>query len=300
MSGPGAAVTVVIPVWDGYVEFLADAVESVRRNAPQAPIVVVDNASSTPVPELEGCEVVRSPRRLSAGAARNLGLERVATEYVVFLDADDMLLDGTLEFLQGRIAADAGLAVCATLDPRRGDRRATPRPAPLRPKAGAVAQGLRPRRLRLVAAADPGVRDPAHRPGARGRRVCRRRDRGEDWVLAVSLAWRGRVEVSERLGRYYRPTEGSLAGRARTPAELRASARRVRERMRRDPAVPAWARALLPAIAVLQLAAIHLARPVYLAVRRLRDHSSALEHPLISCIAPNHFPCTHLGRKAID
>src|SRR3954447_5703194 len=114
MSGPGATVTVVIPVWDDYVEFLADAVGSVRRNAPHAPIVVVDNASSTPVPELEGCEVVRWPRRLSEGAARNIGLERVATEYVVFLDADDMLLDGTIDFLHGRIAADPGLAVCTS------------------------------------------------------------------------------------------------------------------------------------------------------------------------------------------
>ena len=44
--------------------------------------------------------------------------------------------------------------------------------------------------------------------------------------------------------------------------------RLVRERMRRDPAVPAWARALLPAIAILQLATIHLVRPLYLTVRR--------------------------------
>ena len=39
--------------------------------------------------------------------------------------------------------------------------------------------------------------------------------------------------------------------------------------MRCDPAVPHWARALLSAIAVLQLAAIHLARPIYLPAREL-------------------------------
>src|SRR5436309_3350998 len=124
MSGPGEAVTVVIPVWDDYVMFLAEAVESVRRNAPQAPIVVVDNASSTAVPALEGYEIVRSSRRLSAGAARNLGLEHVTTEFVVFLDADDMLLEGTLEFLHERIAGDARLVVCSTLilDGASGER----------------------------------------------------------------------------------------------------------------------------------------------------------------------------------
>jgi glycosyltransferase involved in cell wall biosynthesis len=268
VSGP-ARVTVVVPVWNGYVKFLADAVESVRRNAPQAPIVVVDNASSTPVPELEACEVVRSPRRLSAGAARNLGLERVATEYVVFLDADDMLLEGTLEYLHGRIAADAGLALFATsiLDGGTGERHPMPRHFVMRlvrwSRVFALADSvwsLLPIQACAILRTDR-VREAGGYADA---------DNGEDWVLAVSLAWRGRVEVSERLGLYYRSPTGSRRGRGRSSAELRASTRRVRERMRRDPAVPAWARALLPAIATLQLAAIHLARPLYLATRWLR------------------------------
>jgi glycosyltransferase involved in cell wall biosynthesis len=268
MSGPGVGVTVVIPVWDSYVEFLPDAVASVRRNTPDAPIVVVDNASSTAVPLLERCEIVRSFRRLSEGAARNLGLERVATEYVVFLDADDMLLDGALEFLQGRIAADPSLAVSASsiLDGATGERHRIPRRFVSRlthhPRVFAFAnsvwsllpiQGCAVLRTHQVREAG-GYADT---------------DLGEDWDLAVSLAWRGRVEISKRLGRYYRSTEGSIERRARSAKDLRASARRIRERMRCDPAVSRWARRLIPAIAVLQLAAIHVARPVYLAVRRL-------------------------------
>jgi glycosyltransferase involved in cell wall biosynthesis len=268
MSAPGATVTVVIPVWDGYVQFLTDAVESVRRNPPQAPIVLVDNASSTPLPELEGCTIVRSARRLSVGAARSLGLERVATEYVVFLDADDKLLDGTVQFLHSRIAADAGLAVCATsiLDGATGERHRVPRrfvPRLTRwPRAFAFANSvwsLLP--IQGCAIFRTGqVREAGGYPDI---------DWGDDWVLAVSLAFRGRVEVSERLGRYYRPTPGSLWRRPRPARELAASAGRVRERLREDPGVPAWARALLPVIAVLQLAAIHLARPIYRASRRL-------------------------------
>jgi glycosyltransferase involved in cell wall biosynthesis len=270
VSGPGATVTVVVPVWDDYVEFLGEAVESVRRNAPEGPIVVVDNASSTPVPELDGCEIVRSPRRLSTGAARNLGLERVASEYVVFLDADDMLLEGTLEFLHAKIAADAGLAVCtcSILDGATGERFRAPRrfvPRLVRwQRVFALADSvwsLLPIQGCAIMRTDQ-VRDAGgYVEGDAGR--------GEDMVLAVSLAWRGRVEVSERLGLYYRPPGGSLRpGRGRAPAELRASTRRVRERIRRDPAVPAWARALLPAIAALQLAAIYLVRPAYLLLRR--------------------------------
>src|SRR4051794_8074812 len=128
MSGAGD-VSVVIPVWDDYVEFLPDAVESVRRDGPDVPIVVVDNVSTTDVPQPEGCELVRSDERLTVGAARNLGLERVATEYVVFLDADDMLLEGTLEFLRGRIARNPALSISAVsiLDGATGERHRTPR-----------------------------------------------------------------------------------------------------------------------------------------------------------------------------
>jgi glycosyltransferase involved in cell wall biosynthesis len=268
MNGPGTAVTVVIPVWDDYVEFLGEAVESVRRNSPQAPIVVVDNASSTRVPQIEGCEVVHSSERLTEGAARNLGLERVATEYVVFLDADDMLLDGMLEPLQQRLAADARLAVSASsiLDGATGQRHRTPRrfvPRLARwPRLFALLnsvwsllpiQGCAVLRTEQVRAAG-GYADT---------------NLGEDWDLAAALVWRGRVEVSERLGRYYRTTEDAAERRARTGEELRTSARRVRDRMRHDPGVPRWARALVPAVAVLQLAAIQLARPAYVLVRRL-------------------------------
>jgi glycosyltransferase involved in cell wall biosynthesis len=279
MSGPGSTVTVVIPVWDTYVDFVAEAIESVRRNAPQTPIVVVDNASSTVIPELEGCELIRSPRRLSAGAARNLGLERVATDYVVFLDADDMLLDGTLEFLHGRIAADAGLSVCtcSILDGATGERFRAPRPFVPRlarwHRVFALTDSvwsLLPIQGCAIMRTDQVRSAGGYAEGYAGR--------GEDKVLAVSLAWRGRVEVSERLGLYYRPPRGSRRGRGRAPAELRASLRRVRERMRGDPAVPGWARALLPAIAILQLGGIHLVRPFYLTVRRMAARRSSNIH----------------------
>jgi glycosyltransferase involved in cell wall biosynthesis len=269
-------VTVVIPVWDDYVAFLPEAVESVKRNAPAAPTVVVDNASTTPVPRLPGSTVIRAPRRLSAGAARNLGLEQVATEYVVFLDADDMLLSGTLEFMCSRISADPSLAIFVTsvLDGETGERHRTPRrfvPAlSRRPRVFALTNcvwSLLPLQgCAIMRAAE--VREAGGYADA---------DWGEDWVLGVSLSFRGRVEVNPRLGRYYRATPGSLWRRPRPSSELRASARRVRERLRSDSGVPAWARALLPAIALFQLVAVHVVRPVYLLGRRLAGRSSRLE-----------------------
>jgi glycosyltransferase involved in cell wall biosynthesis len=270
LSGSGAAVTVVIPVWDAYVEFLPDAVESVRRNSSDARIVVVDNASSVPLTNLEGCEVVRSARRLTVGAARTLGVERVATEYVVVLDADDLLLDGTLDFMHAQIASDPRLTIVATsiLEGDTGRRHRAPRRfvprltrAPgLFAVANAVWLLLPIQGCAILRTAD--LREAGGYPDI---------EWGDDWVVAVSLAFRGRVEVSERLGRYYRPTPGSLWRRPRPASELAASAASVRERIRADRGVPGWARILLPVIAALQLTAIYVARPVYLAARRLRS-----------------------------
>jgi len=267
MSGPGD-VTVVIPVWDRYVEFLPAAVESVRRTARDTPIVVVDNASAVQLPALGCCEIVKAPSRLSVGAARNLGLEQVESEYVVFLDADDMLLDSALEFMLSRIAADPQVAIAAMsiLDGATGERHRTPRRFAMRVarwrRSFALANSiwsLLPIQGCAIMRTEQ-ARDAGGYPDA---------DFGDDWVLGVSLAWRGRVEVSERLGRYYRLTEGSITGRIWDAQQLRGNARLVRARIRRDPGVPAWARALIPAIALLQLFAIFLARPAYGAIRAL-------------------------------
>jgi glycosyltransferase involved in cell wall biosynthesis len=265
-------VTVVIPVWDDYVEFLGDAVESVRGNAPDAPIVVVDNASSVPVPALEGTEVVRSSKRLSEGAARNLGLDRVETEYVMFLDADDMLLDGALEEMLSPLDSDPRVVVSAAsiLDGQTGERHRNPRPLAARlarwPRAFALADSV----WSLLPIQGCAV---LRSEQVRASGAYADTDLGEDWDLAAVLAWRGRVVISERLGRFYRSSPGSSDRRARTSPELRASARRLRRRLRRDRSVPGWARALIPVVAVLQLAVIHVARPVYLLVRNVRRHA---------------------------
>ena len=273
MTGPGAAVTVVIPVWDDYVRFLPDAVESVRRNAPGATIVVVDNASSTSLPRLEGCEIARAERRLTVGAARNLGLERVVTDYVVFLDADDMLLEGNIDSLVDRLSSDRGLNISASsiLDGETGERHRNPRHfvprLARRPYSLALAESVWP----VLPIQGCAVLRSAQVREAGGYADA---DLGEDWALAASLAWRGRIEVSDRLGLLYRAPDASRRSRARTAKELRASARRVRRRLRRDPGVPPTLKMLTPAIAAIQVAAIHAARPAYLALRRLRTKHS--------------------------
>jgi glycosyltransferase involved in cell wall biosynthesis len=261
-----SSVTVVIPVWDGYVQFLPEAVASVVDDAPGVPIVVVDNASRVPVPELPGTELVATATRLTVGGARNVGLDAVATEYVVVLDADDKLLPGALELMRSRFAADPALALCVTsiLDAGTGQRHRAPRGFVKRLARRPLLLAV----LNCVWSLFP-IQGCAMARAAQAREAGGYGDAewGDDWVLAVSLAFRGRVVVSDHLGRWYRATPDSVSDRSRASRDFVTSAHLVRDRLRVDPAVPPGIRALLPALALVQLFAVFVARPVYRALR---------------------------------
>ena len=113
------AVTVVIPAWGAYAEGpLREAVASVQAQNVAARVLVVDNASELPVTPPAGAELVRSERRLTRGAARNLGLAHVRSPLVMFLDADDVLLPGALTTLTAGVRRRR-----RKRHQRRGDRR---------------------------------------------------------------------------------------------------------------------------------------------------------------------------------
>jgi glycosyltransferase involved in cell wall biosynthesis len=262
-------VSVVVPAWGDYAgNALAEALQSLRAQDLPARIIVVDNASEPALGDLLGADVVRSEERLAVGAARNLGLEHVDTPYVVFWDADDLMLPGTLRFLRDRIASAPGAVVVAAsiLEgdppvphrwPRRWTYPLTRGQAPfafahcvwsLFPTTGSTI-------IRTDAAAETGFADA---------------NSGEDWVLGVSLAFRGRVLLEPRPGRLYRRHPTSLWETQRSRPQLVRHARAVRARIRRDPRAPRWARLLMPAIAVLQLAAIGMVQPLAKRVRAIR------------------------------
>ena len=259
----------MIPVWDEpYAELLSRAVTSVQAQQGDVPVVVVDNASDVELPVLASTTVVSSSTRLTAGSARNVGLEQVRTEYVIFLDADDELATGALGTLQQGIGADPGIAVFAMslIEAETGRRHRTPR----RFVAGLA------RRRRLFALATSlwslypiqgcAIMRTALVRESGGYGDC---DGGEDWVLAASQAFRGRVVVDRRPGLVYHGRPGSLWRESRGTADLLAAARRVRDRLRTDAAVPAWVRATLPLLGVLQAGLIVVVRPVYRALRGL-------------------------------
>jgi glycosyltransferase involved in cell wall biosynthesis len=261
--------TIVVPVWGAYGgSTLLEALASLRAQDPPARILVVDNASDEPLPDLGDAEVVVAPRRLTVGAARNLGLERVRTPYVLFWDADDLMLPGTLPFLRERLAGDDGVIAAASAimeeEPRMPHRWPRPWTAPLTrfPKVFALAHSvwsLFPSTgstiMRSAAVKESGGYADANS--------------GEDWVLGVSLAFRGRLEIHSRPGRVYRRRVGSLWERRRAPRHHLRHGAAVRERLRSDPGIPRWAKQLVPAIAVLQVIAVVAVRPLAKAGRAL-------------------------------
>jgi glycosyltransferase involved in cell wall biosynthesis len=106
---PERSVAVVVPCFS-HGRHLDACLGSIRaQTLPAAQIVVVDDASPDEETRaaLERVEadgdvtVVRLGERGGPSAARNRGLERVTSAYVLFLDADDLLLPEAIETLLG-------------------------------------------------------------------------------------------------------------------------------------------------------------------------------------------------------
>lgn len=263
-------IAVVIPVWDAYVRWLPRAVASLGEQGVAVRVVVVDNASRTPVPAVPGTTRVRLRRRRSVGAARNAGLAAVSEPLVCFLDADDELLPGTLVRLRDRLVAEPScvVAVPASIacDEATGETVAWGWPRPL---------AYRLCRHRRVFALVTALRNAYPTTGVLIRSDALRAaggfadaDHEEDWLPAIALAARGGVALDARPGRRYRVSERSLYGVGADLATVRANRRTLRRALRRDPRT--WG---LAAGFGWALAATHLASAQVKAAPARRGHA---------------------------
>lgn len=251
-------VTVVTAVWDGYSDLLPACVQSaLTQRGIGVEVVVVDNASEVPLPALDQqVRVVRTPIRVSAGAARNVGLAHVRTPLVLFLDADDALLDGSLARLAEVLDRDSG-AVAAV-----GKHLLW---SPVTGQAKVVARSPRPlvyriaRRRRLMAALTLRF-DCYPLVGCAVIRTQTARDAGgfgdgdlaEDWVLRSALAFRGRIAFSSQPAVRVSVCNDSLWHREHPRAELAEMYARFRSARLADRRLPLSARAVMPLIAAAQ------------------------------------------------
>lgn len=257
----------MIPAWDTYAgEPLVEAVESALAQSLRAEVLVVDNASRVPIPVITGARILRTPKRVTVGASRNFGLAEVNTPFVVFLDADDLLLEGALDAMLRAVDScpEAAAWVLGIVDGTTGRRHRSPRRIARvlarRPSLFAIANAgwsLMPTQgatlLRVDLLRELGGYDDSERGG-------------DDWPLCAAIAFRGKVAFDPFPALMYRPRANSPGGDAFPSDLVRRNARRVRVRLREQSAVPRWVLWILP---LMQSTAIRIVRPVVTAARRL-------------------------------
>jgi GT2 family glycosyltransferase len=126
-------VTVVIPTYNR-AELLAQTLASVfaQQPAPCEVIVVDDGSTDGTLEYLESVDVsvLRNERGgWGPGRGRNQGFKRASSEFVAFLDSDDLLLPGALERLERALdespAAPFAFGRCLTALREEGRWRAT-------------------------------------------------------------------------------------------------------------------------------------------------------------------------------
>lgn len=111
---PGAAVSVIIPVYNGE-EFLERCLDSVfAQTLKSVQVICVNDGSTDGSADILACYQQRYPDMVvitqdngGLSAARNAGLTKVCGEYVDFLDCDDWLQADALERLYTRAKRDS-------------------------------------------------------------------------------------------------------------------------------------------------------------------------------------------------
>jgi len=210
-------VTVVITSFN-YGRFLPEAVESALREG--ARVIVVDDGSTEPLPELPPeVDVVRQ-ENLGVARARNAGIARVTTPYVLVLDADDRIALGALATLRAALEAEPNLGFAYGRMRFFGDWEGELRFPPYDPFELLYRHTIG---LSALARREVFERTGGYDP------EFRQFEDWEHWVHALSFGWQGRqVDV---VTVEYRRHEGSKHWIDRR--SYRQAFRRMREKHRR-------------------------------------------------------------------
>ena len=148
---PDPAITVIVPGFDvaGYAREALDSLRAQTRADWTA--VLVDDGSSDGTGTLFAAaaaadarfEVVHHAERTGLGAARNTGLDLVATPYVGFLDADDIMTPTALERLVGTLERTGSDLVAGAYVRLRADAHGVYAPGAVQPWVAAATDPAR-------------------------------------------------------------------------------------------------------------------------------------------------------------
>ena len=215
-------VTVVVTNYN-YARYLPEAVASALAQEGGAPRgVVVDDGSTEPDTEAaleqlgDGVEIIRQANA-GLSAARNAGLARAGTPFLIVLDADDKLLPGALDALKRPLLADASVGFAYGVTRFFGDWEGVLRMPPYDPykllyrhMIGSTAL-MRREVFDATGGFDPGFRGF---------------EDWEFWLHALGCGWRG-VRIDEETFLYRRHGQTMVSGARR---EYRKWYRRLRRK----------------------------------------------------------------------
>ena len=93
-------ISVIIPCQNG-TNYVKEAIDSIKKQNMNTEVIVIDDGSTDNTAEFAkncGATVYSIPHS-GLSAARNVGLKNMKGDFVVFLDHDDVMADGTLKIL---------------------------------------------------------------------------------------------------------------------------------------------------------------------------------------------------------
>ena len=143
-------VTVVIATCDR-PELVGRAIDSVvRQDAPAWRLIVVDDGFTGVerlIPSDDRIEYLRTVGRIGAAAARNLGMSRTATPWIVLLDDDDEMESGFMAYFLATVAPHSRRPAFAVSDWRILDYDAAGTPPAERRRTYQIVPGAGPQNI---------------------------------------------------------------------------------------------------------------------------------------------------------
>lgn len=155
-------VTVIVPGYN-VAAYVDEALASLRaQTLPQWRAILVDDASTDDTGERFAVAaasdprftLVRHPEQRGLGAARNSALDQIASPFVAFLDADDVMAPGALELLVGSLTTSGSDFVVGAYSRLRPDAAGAYSVSPVQPWVSASTD---PARSGTTLAAHPEV-----------------------------------------------------------------------------------------------------------------------------------------------
>jgi hypothetical protein len=108
-------VSVVITTYNR-AALLPHAIESAKNSAADVEVIVIDDCSTDDTAEvcanIDGIRYVRFNANGGLANARNTGIAETSSDFIAFLDDDDLRLPGSLDYQLRAITVDESLALC--------------------------------------------------------------------------------------------------------------------------------------------------------------------------------------------